>query len=288
MQPRRSVLYMPGSNARAIEKARSLDADAIILDLEDSVGLDAKNMARQQVHDAVRAGGFGSREVIIRINGWSTPFGHADFDAAIRAKPDAILIPKVETVQDLQTARALAPGENAIALWAMIETPLAILNIKEIAAAAKADVLPLTCFVLGTNDLVKATRVIANQPRTALLPWLMMSVAAARAFGLTVIDGVYNTLSDEQGFRAECEQGRMLGMDGKTLVHPNQIAACNEIFSPSTEEIEAAQAIVAAFEKPENIGKGVITVDGKMVEQLHADMARTLLAMAAAIETRLR
>jgi citrate lyase subunit beta/citryl-CoA lyase len=274
---------MPGSNARALEKAKTLAADALILDLEDAVAPDAKELARKQVCEAVKAGGFGSREVSIRVNGFATPYGAEDFQAALAASPDAILLPKIETPADLEYARKQAPARCKIALWAMIETPLAILNLKEIGRAAVAAELPLTCFVLGTNDLIKMTRIQAQADRLPLLAWLSMTVATGRAFGITVVDGVFNALSDEAGFLAECVQGRALGMDGKTLIHPNQLAACNEVFSPSTEEIAAARKIVEAFERPENRGKGAISLDGRMVERLHADIGRETLAMADAI-----
>ncbi len=283
MRPRRSVLYMPGSNARALDKAKTLPADALILDLEDAVAPDAKEVARNQVCEAVNAGGFGPREVVIRVNGLATPYGLADFAAALEAKPDAILIPKVEMAEDLRHARKNAPSDCKIELWAMIETPLAILNLKEIAQAAASAELPLTCFVLGTNDLIKATRAQAQADRLPLLAWLSLAVAAARAFGLTAVDGVFNAIQNEAGFRAECAQGRALGMDGKTLIHPSQIAPCNEVFSPSPEEIAAARKIVDAFALPENQGKGAISLDGRMVELLHAEIAGQTLAMAEAI-----
>jgi citrate lyase subunit beta / citryl-CoA lyase len=286
MRPRRSVLYMPGSNARALEKARSLPADALILDLEDAVAPDAKELARTQVCDAVKAGGFGPRETVIRINSFAAPYGPADFAAALEAKPDAILIPKVESAADLLHARKNAPAGAGVALWAMIETPLAILNLKEIAEAAASAELPLTCFVLGTNDLLKATRALPQPDRAPLLASLTLTVAAARAFGISVVDGVFNAIQDEAGFRAECAQGRALGMDGKTLIHPNQIAPCNEAFSPSAEEIAAARKIVETFALPENQGKGAISLDGRMVELLHAEIARQTLALAEAIATR--
>jgi citrate lyase subunit beta / citryl-CoA lyase len=286
MRPRRSVLYMPGSNARALEKAKTLAADALILDLEDAVASDAKDLARSQVCEAVKAGGFGPREVVIRVNGFATPYGLTDFAAALEAKPDAILIPKVESAEDLSHARKNAPADCKIALWAMIETPLAILNLKEIARAAASAELPLTCFVLGTNDLIKATRAKAQADRLPLIAWLSMTVAAARAFGIAVVDGVFNAIQDEAGFRTECEQGRALGMDGKTLIHPSQIAPCNAVFSPSAEEIAAAKKLVDAFALPENRGKGAISLDGRMVELLHADIARQTLAIAEAISAR--
>lgn len=286
MRPRRSVLYMPGSNARALEKAKTLAADALILDLEDAVAPDAKDLARSQVCEAVKAGGFGPREVVIRVNGLATPYGLTDFAAALAAKPDAILIPKVESAEDLSHARKNAPSDCGIALWAMIETPLAILNLKEIGEAAASAGLPLTCFVLGTNDLIKATRARAQADRLPLIAWLSLTVAAARAFGIAVVDGVFNAIQDEAGFRAECEQGRALGMDGKTLIHPSQIAPCNAVFSPSADEIAAAKKIVGAFALPENQGKGAISLDGRMVELLHAEIARHTLAMAEAISAR--
>jgi citrate lyase subunit beta/citryl-CoA lyase len=277
---------MPGSNARALEKARTLPADALILDLEDAVAPAAKETARTQVCEAVKAGGFGPREVVIRINGFAAPYGPADFAAAAEVNPDAILLPKVEVPEDLQHARKAAPAGCKIELWAMIETPLAILNLKDIAKAAAAAELPLTCFVLGTNDLLKATRAQAQADRLPLLAALSLTVTAARAFGLTAIDGVFNAIQDETSFRAECSQGRALGMDGKTLIHPSQIAACNEVFSPSAEEIAAARKIVEAFALPENQGKGAISLDGRMVELLHAEIAQQTLDMAEAIAAR--
>lgn len=283
MKPRRSILYMPGSNARAIEKAKTLPADALILDLEDAVAPEAKEAARAQVCAAVKAGGFGRREVVIRINGFATPYGADDFAAALEAKPDAILLPKVESPEALDHVRKQARSDCKIALWAMIETPLAIINLKDIARVAASAELPLSCFVLGTNDLVKATRVRPGADRLPLLPWLSLVVAAARAFDVTVVDGVYNALTDEAGFRAECVQGRALGMDGKTLIHPSQIAICNEVFSPTDEEIAAARRIVETFALPENRGKGAISLDGRMVELLHVDIARQTLAMAEII-----
>ncbi len=283
MKPRRSVLYMPGLNARAIEKAKTLPVDVVIIDLEDSVAPDAKAMARVQVCDAVNKGGFGLRELVVRVNGFDTPYGASDFAAIVESKPDAILLPKVETPDDLRRARKHAPYDCKIELWAMIETPLAICNLKEIAQAAASTELPLTCFVLGTNDLIRATRAHGQADRLPLITWLSQTIIVARAFGLTVVDGVYNALSDEEGFRAECSQGRTLGMDGKTLIHPSQIPICNEVFSPTEEEIAAARKIVEAFALPENQGKGVISLDGRMVELLHAEIARHTLAMVDAI-----
>ncbi len=277
-RPRRSVLYMPGANARAMEKAKTLDADALILDLEDSVAPDAKAEARAQVSAVVKTGGYGRRELAIRINGLDTPWGMDDMAAAVAAGPDAILVPKVSAAAGVSRAVALM-GQSKAALWVMMETPLAILNAGEIAGADPR----LSCLVLGTNDLVKETRARASGGRFALIPMLSTCVLAARAFGLDVIDGVFNDFKNEDGFRVECEQGRDLGMDGKTLIHPSQIATCNEVFSPDAAEIEWSRRIIEAFALPENAAKGVITIDGKMVERLHRDMAERVVAIAEAI-----
>ncbi len=279
LRPRRSVLYMPGANERALEKAKSLEADALILDLEDAVAPDAKVEARARVAAAVKAGGYGRRELVIRINGFETPWGMADMQAAVAAAPDAILVPKVRCAADVTRAAAMlmdAPPRTR--LWVMMETPLAILKAEEIAGSESR----LACLVLGTNDLVKETRASSGGQRFALVPMLSLCVLAARAHGLDVVDGVYNDFRDEAGFRAECEQGRMLGMDGKTLIHPGQIAMCNEVFSPSPGEVAWSQKIIAAFAEPENAAKGVITLDGKMVERLHLSMAIRVVAIAGA------
>lgn len=287
IRPRRSVLYMPGSNARALEKAKSLPADALILDLEDAVAPEAKEAARSQVCGAVEAGGYGRRQLVIRINGPETPWGAADMEAAAAAAPDAVLVPKVAAGADIARATqalatAGAPPETR--LWAMIETPLAILNLAEIAAAARAPGARLACFVLGTNDLVKETRAELSDGRLGALSWLSAAVTAARAYGLDVLDGVYNDFKDAEGFRCECRQGRVLGFDGKTLIHPDQIAVANEVFAPAEAEVAFARKIIAAFDLPESRGKGVITVDGRMVEIMHAEMARRTVAIAEAIE----
>lgn len=279
IRPRRSVLYMPGSNARAIEKARSLDADALILDLEDAVAPDAKDIARIQVCDAVKLRAFGSREVIIRINALATPWGEADLSAALHALPDAILVPKVSGAADLKPIDTAAAGT---ALWAMIETPRAVLEISEIAGASRN----LACLVMGTNDLIKEMRGKPVQSRENLTAALSLCVLAARAFDLAAIDGVFNNISDPEGFHAECQRARAFGFDGKTLIHPSQIAPCNEIFAPSAEEVELARRIIAAFALPENCGQGAIALDGKMVERLHADTAQRTLSLAEAIAGR--
>ena len=285
IRPRRSVLYMPGSNARALEKAKTIAADALILDLEDAVAPDAKAAARDQVCAAVTAGGYGRRELIIRVNALDTPWGEADVKAAARAAPDAILLPKPSTAEDIARAeRALAGAAERTRLWAMIETPLAILNVQALAAAAKQPGSRLTCFVMGTNDLVKETRADLSQSRRPALYWLSATITAARAYGLDGLDGVYNNFKDAGGFRKECVHGRALGFDGKTLIHPDQVAIANEVFAPAETEVDWARKIIAAFDQPENKGKGVITVDGRMVELLHAEMARRTVAIADAIE----
>ncbi|CAN5301322.1 CoA ester lyase [soil metagenome] len=272
---------MPGANERALEKTKTIDADALILDLEDSVAPDAKDAARERVCAAVKTGGYGRRELVIRINALDTPWGVSDLVAAAQTACDAVLIPKVsDPTHILHAASSLTGGTR---LWAMMETPLAILSARDIAAAARDPAARLDCFVLGTNDLVKDIRAKQSADRMALLPSLATVILAARAFGLDVIDGVYNDFKDEPGFRAECEQGRLLGMDGKTLIHPSQVELCNTIFSPAPDEIAWAAKIVAAFDLPGNAGKGVITVDGKMVERLHLDMAMRTLAIARSV-----
>jgi citrate lyase subunit beta / citryl-CoA lyase len=288
-RPTRSALYMPGSNARALEKAKTLAADAVILDLEDAVAPDQKDNARAQVCAAVVAGGFGPRQVVIRINALETPWGLEDIAAAAKAKPDAILVPKPNDAADIQRvadAMRQAGSTEATKLWAMVETPLAILNIRELAGAARHAGSPLSCLVMGTNDLVKETRVELDGQRTAALYWLSAAVTAARAYGLIVLDGVYNNFKDFAGLQQEAVQGRLLGFDGKTLIHPDQISAANAVFAPAPEEVVWARKIIAAFTLPEHKGRGVITLDGKMVELLHADMARRTVSIADAIAAR--
>lgn len=278
VRPRRSVLYMPGSNARAIEKARNLAADTLILDLEDAVAPEAKSDARLQVCSAVKTGGFGKREVVIRINALATAWGAADLSHAVAANPDAILIPKVSKAEDLHAAQAAIAG-STISLWAMIETPHALLEIATIAGAGGS----LASLVLGTNDLVKELRAVHMRSRENLAAALGLAVAAARSFELAAIDGVFNDIADETGFRETCRQARAFGFDGKTLIHPSQIAICNEVFAPSREEIETARRVIGAFARPENAGKGAIALDGRMIERLHLDIARETVARADAI-----
>lgn len=287
VRPRRSALYMPGSNARALEKAKTLAADVVIFDLEDAVAPEAKASAREQVMAAVTGGGYGQRELVVRINGLDTPWGREDLARAAAAAPDAILVPKVSSAAQLaEVGRALASAPERVSVWAMIETTLGILNLREIAGAARDPATRLTCFVLGTNDLAKETRAELDENRTAALYWLSAAVTAARAHGIDVLDGVYNSFKDIEGFRRECIQGRRLGMDGKTLIHPDQIAPANEIFSPAAAEVEWARKVIAAFAEPQNQGKGVITVDGRMVELLHAEIARRTVEIAEAIAAR--
>lgn len=289
LRPRRSVLYMPGSNARALEKARSLPADGVILDLEDAVAPEAKVAARQQVAAAVQAGGFGAREVFIRVNAIDTPWHAEDLSAAAHAAPDAILVPKISSPDQLEMLgqRLLDMGtDHRTRIWAMIETPIAIFNAQAIAAAAQDSETRLAGFVLGTNDLAKETGARQVAGRWTMLPWLTTCVLAARAYGIAILDGVYNNLSDAEGFARECEQGRDLGMDGKTLIHPNQIGPCNDVFTPRAEDVAEAKKIIAAFDRPENRGKGVVQIEGRMVERMHADIARRTVAIADAIAAR--
>jgi citrate lyase subunit beta / citryl-CoA lyase len=284
IRPRRSMLYMPGSNARAIEKARELPADGVILDLEDAVAPDAKAQAREMVVQGLQKGGFGGREVLVRINGLDTAWWRDDPSVAASGS-DALLLPKVSTPEQLRELARHFVGVGAearIRVWAMMETPLAMLNAREIAAAALDPATRLAGFVMGTNDLAKETRARIVPGRAPMLPWLMACVAAARAYGLAILDGVYNELGDLEGFSAECRQARDLGFDGKTLIHPQQIAPCNAAFSPAPEEVAWARKIIAAFDLPENAGKGVIQIEGRMVERLHAEMARQVVAIAEA------
>ncbi|MEM8660081.1 MAG: CoA ester lyase [Pseudomonadota bacterium] len=284
-RPRRSCLYMPGANPRALEKAKSLPADMLILDLEDAVAPDAKIEARDVILKAVSERAYGAREVIIRINGLDTPWGKDDLAMAVAAAPDGILVPKVmdaEQVGDIDWALSDAGAASDMGLWVMIEMPLAILNIKDIAAASESS--RLCGFVMGTNDLAKEMQAVPTPDRTAFQVPLVLALTAARAFGLTAIDGVFNDIKDEQGLEAECEQGSVLGFDGKTLIHPAQLEATNRIFSPDPKEVEQAQAIIDAFALAENAGKGVIKVNGKMAELLHLEQAQRLVTIQAAIE----
>ena len=276
-RPRRSALYMPAANARAIEKARELPCDVVILDLEDAVAPEAKALARDQAVAAVRQGGFGRREVVIRVNGLDTPWGTEDLAAAIDAAPDAILVPKVSSGHDVRAYGAVEAG--GVALWAMIETCAALFTLDEIARAGAG----LSALVVGTNDLAKEMRCRLSVERAALAGPLSLIVAAGRAHGLVVLDGVFNDISDEGGLARQCGQGLEFGFDGKTLIHPSQVGPANAAFSPTPDEVAWSRAVVAAFDSPENTVKGVIKVDGRMVERLHLAQARRVLAVAQAI-----
>jgi citrate lyase subunit beta/citryl-CoA lyase len=281
-RPRRSALYLPASNAKAIAKARTLPADVVILDLEDSVAPELKEEARAAALAAVKEGGFGNHEVAIRANGLDTPWGAADLLAIARSGADAVLVPKISTPADIarcQTALSAAPA--TMQLWAMIETCACIPHLNDIAALAAST--RLTLWVMGVNDLAKEMRARLTPERTPFLPILSLAVAAARAHGLTILDGVCNEFRDLEVFQAEAEQGLLFGFDGKSLIHPDQIGPCNTVFSPSAEELAWAGAVIAAFALPENRSKGAIRVEGKMVELLHLEQARRLVAVAELI-----
>lgn len=283
LTPRRSVLYMPSSNAKALEKAKGLACDAIIFDLEDAVAPDAKELAREQAVAAVTSGEYGDRELTIRCNGLSTPWGADDVAAAAGARPSAVVIPKVDSTDSLDdiAARLDAAGATETSIWAMVETPTAIFDVRAIAAHPRVSVL-----VVGTNDLAKELRAPLIAGRGNLLSYLATAVLAAREADKVILDGVYNDVRDAEGFAAECQQGVEMGFDGKTLVHPSQIEPANEAWSPTDEEIEFAGRVIEAFEAGQREGKGVITVDGKMIEHLHVANARAVLATADAITNR--
>jgi citrate lyase subunit beta/citryl-CoA lyase len=284
--PRRSLLFMPGSNSRALEKARILAADCIILDIEDSVAPESKGLARDQIAKEIAAGGFGKREIWVRTNALDTPFWADDVKMAAKAKPHAILVPKVSSVDDIRTIKNALGEANAdpsIRVWAMIETARAVLHAEELAAASH-DVEPrLSGFVFGPNDISRETRIRMQPGRAIMLPMITHCILATRAYGLEILDGPYSDFSNVDGFNQECTQARDLGFDGKTLIHPGQIEACNVIFTPPAEEVERARKIIAAFELPENAARGAISLDGQMVERLHADMARRTIALADSI-----
>lgn len=276
-RPRRSLLYMPASNARAIDKARTLPCDVVILDLEDAVAPEAKSEARSMAIQAVKDGGFGSRELVVRINGLDTPWGHDDLAEVSKAAPAAVLVPKISSDQDLAAyARALTPASR---LWAMMETCQGLLNIKSIASSGG----PLEVLVVGSNDLAKEMYCRPGVDRRPLWSALSQTVIAARANGLGVVDGVFNDIADLEGLESQCLQGLEFGFDGKTLIHPSQIESANRIFAPEPSEVEWARKVVAAFELPENTSKGVLKLEGRMVERLHLEEALRLIAIAEAI-----
>jgi citrate lyase subunit beta/citryl-CoA lyase len=285
VKPRRSVLYMPGANERALEKAKTLPADALILDLEDAVTPDAKEAARERVCVAAASGEYGEREVTIRVNGSDTEWHDADLRAVAQAGPAAVVVPKVNSareVNDIERALELGGAPEHTKIWAMVETPVAMLHAEEIAAASER----LTVLVMGTNDLAKELHAEFVPGRAPLLGGLSLALLAARATGKVILDGVYNDVRDPEGFEAECLQGRQFGFDGKTLIHPGQLEACNRVFAPSAEEITQSRKIIDAFTEAQGAGHGVVTVDGRMIENLHVDNARRILALAAAIGSR--
>ncbi len=277
---------MPGSNARALEKAKTIPADALILDLEDAVAPDAKELAREQVCAAARSGEYGYREIVIRINGLDTPWGHDDLKAASAAEPDAILVPKIDGPSILRQVESImghSGASSAIRLWAMLETPRGLLHAEDIAGASKK----LEVLVMGTNDIAKELKAAHHSGRGPLLTSLGLCLLAARAHGLVIVDGVYNDIKNVEGFELECRQGVEMGFDGKTLIHPSQVEPCNRIFSPSEGELENARKIIAAFHEAEAEGKYVATVDGRMIEHLHVENAQRAVAMSEAIAARL-
>ncbi|MFZ5665639.1 MAG: HpcH/HpaI aldolase/citrate lyase family protein [Pseudomonadota bacterium] len=278
-RPRRSALYMPASNPRALAKARSLPADVIILDLEDAVAPEAKEDARTAAIATAAEGGFGHRELVIRINALDTPWGQDDLGAVAKADIDGVLVPKVMRPADITACNAaLAEAPSRLKLWAMIETCAVVPHLDALAALGGST--RLSTFVMGVNDLAKEMRARLTPERTPFLPILTLAVAAARAHGVAVLDGVCNEFRDLAVFEAEARQGLLFGFDGKTLIHPDQVAPCNAVFSPSEDELAWAQAVIAAFALPENAGKGAIRVEGKMAELLHLEQARQLVAIA--------
>ena len=281
-RPRRSVLYMPGANERALEKAKAIPADALIFDLEDAVAPEAKPAARERVGAAAASGGYGHRELAIRVNGIGTIWYADDVRASAAAGPDAVVVPKVGSAAEVHAVEAAleaAGAHDRTMIWGMLETPAAVLHAEEIAGASER----LTVLVMGTNDLARELHAVAEPGRQPLLGGLQLCLLAARAAGKVLLDGVYNDVTEVSGFEAECRQARHLGFDGKTLIHPSQVEPCNRVFAPSDEELEAAGRIIGAFEEAERLGRGVVTVDGRMVESLHVAEARRTLAHAEAI-----
>jgi citrate lyase subunit beta / citryl-CoA lyase len=282
LRPRRSVLYMPGANERALEKAKTIPADALILDLEDAVAPDAKPEARERVCAAASSGEYGLKEVTIRVNGLDTQWGLDDLRAAAEAGPAAVVVPKINSVDDIRTVeRALEEGgaPDTTKVWAMLETPSGILSAVDICSSSER----LAVLVMGTNDIAKELHAEQIPGRQPLLHALQTCLLAARFAGKVILDGVYNDIKNAEGFEAECVQGRQLGFDGKTLIHPSQVDPCNEVFAPTEADVEQAGRIIAAFEEAEAAGKGVVTVDGRMIENLHVDNARRTLAIHEAI-----
>lgn len=286
IRPRRSVLFMPGSNARALDKARNIPSDGVILDLEDSVAPEAKPGARDQIAQTVAAGGFGKREIIIRINNLESPWWQDDLVMAAAARPDGILVPKLsgpDDVKKLEERLRSLKADAAIGLWAMLETPLGVLSAQQIAAQAREGDRRLAGFVIGPNDIARETRMRMLPGRASMLPLLSHCILAARAYGIEILDGPYNDINDIAGFAKECAQGRDMGFDGKTLIHPGQVDAANAAYTPPADEIARARKIMGVFDLPENVSKGVVQLDGQMVERLHVEMAKRTIAIADAI-----
>ncbi|NMM44489.1 CoA ester lyase [Rhodospirillaceae bacterium KN72] len=282
-RPRRSVLYMPGSNPRALEKGRSLPADGLILDLEDAVSPEAKQEARANIIAALSEGGYGAREILIRVNGLETEWGRDDLVAMAKAGAHGIVLPKVESADTVREAIAIldgAGGPSDLAIWCMIETPMGVLRVEEIGAASPR----MGGFVMGTSDLAKDLHCLHTPERLPFMTSLNMAVLVARAYGLAVLDGVHLDLDDDQGFADSCAQGLALGFDGKTLIHPKTIDQANDTFGPSAQEVERSHAIIAAYEQARAAGKGVVVLNGKLVENLHVEDARRILALAEKID----
>jgi len=281
-RPRRSILYMPGSNARALEKGRGLGADGLILDLEDAVAPDLKDMARTQVLDALKAGGYGQRELIVRVNALDSPWGRDDITAMATSGADAVLLPKVDNaamVQEVEKIMRAAGAPDELAIWCMMETPLGILHAEEIAFSSPA----LRGFVLGTSDLAKDLHATHTRNRLPMITSLGLCLLAARAAGIAIIDGVHLDLADDEGFAYSCAQGLELGFDGKSLIHPRTIEVANKVFAPSSEEVDWSRTIIAAHAAAEKEGQGVIVIDGKLIENLHVENAHRLVSLAEAI-----
>ncbi len=282
LRPRRSVLYMPGANERALEKAKAIPADALILDLEDAVAPDAKPEARERVCAAVTGGGYGSRELTIRANGIGTPWHDDDLKAIAAAGPDAVVVPKVDSAADVRAIEAALEAAGApdrTRIWAMVETPVAMLSALEIASSSER----LTVLVMGTNDLAKELHAEHVPGRQPLLTGLGLCLLAARATGKVILDGVYNDIKDPDGFEAECVQGRQMGFDGKTLIHPSQLEPANRVWAPADDAVEDARALIATFEAGVAEGKGVVTHNGRMIENMHVENAHRLIGLADAI-----
>ncbi len=280
-RPRRSMLFMPARNERALVKAKSLSCDGVILDLEDAVAPAMKEHARDRAVEAVKSGGYGDRELVVRVNGLDTEWWQDDVLGVASVKPAAILIPKVESAETVRVVSALIDeaGAKDTTVWAMLETPLAYLRAEEIASSSER----LSCFVVGTNDLVKDLRAQHTKTREPVITALGIAMLTARAYGLNILDGVYNDFRNSDGFWDECLQARDMGFDGKTLIHPSQIDSANEVFGPSDDDVLYAEKLIAAFHEAKSVSKGVAVLDGKMIEDLHVEEARRTLAIAAAI-----